>query len=83
MQVIRPDVPDQGQVLADAEDDRDCTRAVQLRLEEARVDLLQLLDAVDALDVRALRGFGGFLQRCEVVAHEQRPLTGRAEIVNL
>ncbi len=72
MQVVRPDVPDQGQVLADGEDDRNRTRAVQLRLEEARVDLLQLLDAIDALDVRAVRGFGCLLQCCEVVLGDER-----------
>src|SRR5204863_37192 len=62
VQVFRSDVPDQGQVLTDAENDRHRTRAVQLRLEETRVDLLQLLDAVDALDVRAATGLGGLLK---------------------
>ena len=72
MEVVRPDVPDQGQVLADAEDDRNRARGVQLRLEEARVDLLELLDAVDALDVRAVRGSGCLLQGCEVVLGDER-----------
>ena len=44
---------DHRQVLADPQDYRRGTRAVELRLQEVRVDLLQLMYAGDRIQVGA------------------------------
>ena len=43
---------DEREVMADAQDDGNALGAVQLRLDEVRVDLLQLVDAGDGIQVR-------------------------------
>jgi hypothetical protein len=46
-------VADERQVAANAQDDRHAPRAMQLRLKEAGVDLLELVDALHVVELRA------------------------------
>jgi hypothetical protein len=54
VQVAWLDVTDHRQVLAEAEDEWRGPGAVQLWLQEVRVDLLQLVDALDVVEMRSI-----------------------------
>src|SRR5258708_32343621 len=53
MEVLRSDMADEGQVLADAEDERHRSRPMQLRLHEVAVELLKLVDTSDGIKMCA------------------------------
>src|SRR5205807_7356051 len=66
LEVVWPNVADERQVVADAEDERRRARAVQLRLDEVAVDLLQLMDASNRIEMRGVALGRGRLERIEV-----------------
>src|SRR5207248_1085327 len=56
LEIARTNVADERQVCTEPKDERGQPGAVQLRLQEAAVDLLQLVDAADVVDVRGAPG---------------------------
>src|SRR5437660_5963159 len=67
LQVVRSDVAENWNVLAEPEDEGNCAGGVELRLEKAGVKLLELMDASDGLDVRCIVFRRRRLQRVEVI----------------
>src|SRR5450759_5307402 len=79
VQVAGTDAADERQTTPDAQNDRHAPGAVQLRLEEARVDLLQLVDALNVVQLGAGSSAGGSLQRRQVLLGDH----GRGDRVGL